>query len=421
MKKILSVTTFTGMLTLLRMAAGFLMAKVIAIYLGPTGMAMLGQVQNIVAILNGLITAPVSPALIRYTAENFDGSYLKCSPWWRASLGWVLIFILILIPVFYISSDILSLWLFGSDQYSYLIKIIALCLPVSVVGIIINAINNGLQHYKKYVLWGMVSVIISTSVMILLVIYKNVDGALLAISIQNAIIGFVLLILSINEPWLKFKYWVGKIDKTDFLCILRYILMALTSALALPIALLLLRNTLVDNVGWNLTGQWQAVWKVSDAYLAVMTLALSTYYLPILSKTNTLKQLKQEIKNVAKVIIPITIVLSSVIYVFREFIIRLLFTDSFNEAESLFLLQLIGDNIKIIAWLYAYPLIAYGIAKWYIIAEIAFAFVFISLGHFFVLYYGVDGANIAYLCAYIFYFIFTFILVNKVIPYSKLR
>ncbi|EDW4359829.1 oligosaccharide flippase family protein, partial [Salmonella enterica subsp. salamae] len=98
MKKILSVTTFTGMLTLLRMAAGFLMAKVIAIYLGPTGMAMLGQVQNIVAILNGLITAPVSPALIRYTAENFDGAYLKCSPWWRASLGWVLIFILILIP-----------------------------------------------------------------------------------------------------------------------------------------------------------------------------------------------------------------------------------------------------------------------------------------------------------------------------------
>ncbi|EBD5466538.1 O-antigen translocase, partial [Salmonella enterica] len=292
MKKILSVTTFTGMLTLLRMAAGFLMAKVIAIYLGPTGMAMLGQVQNIVAILNGLITAPVSPALIRYTAENFDGAYLKCSPWWRASLGWVLIFILILIPIFYLLSDILSLWLFGSEQYSYLIKIIALCLPISVVGIIINAINNGLQRYKKYVILGMISVIISTSVMVLLVIYKNVDGALLAISIQNAIIGFILLMLSINEPWIKFKYWIGKINKTDFLSILRYILMALTSALALPTALLLLRNTLIANVGWDITGQWQAVWKISDAYLAVMTLALSTYYLPILSKTNTLKELK---------------------------------------------------------------------------------------------------------------------------------
>ncbi|EBK6025486.1 O-antigen flippase, partial [Salmonella enterica] len=231
--------------------------------------------------------------------------------------------------------------------------------------------------------------------MVLLVIYKNVDGALLAISIQNAIIGFILLMLSINEPWLKFKYWIGKINKTDFLSILRYILMALTSALALPTALLLLRNTLIANVGWDITGQWQAVWKISDAYLAVMTLALSTYYLPILSKTNTLKELKHEIKSVAKVIIPITIILSSIIYIFREFIIRLLFTDTFNEAESLFLLQLIGDNIKIVAWLYAYPLIAYGIAKWYIIAEIVFAIIFVCLGHFFVLYYGVDGANLA--------------------------
>ncbi|MGL1213333.1 O-antigen flippase, partial [Vibrio parahaemolyticus] len=92
--------------------------------------------------------------------------------------------------------------------------------------------------------------------------------------------------------------------------IFRYILMALISALVFPLALLIIRNTLIDLEGWNVTGQWQAVWKISDAYLSVMTLALSTYYLPLLSKLDNLHDLRREIKSISKVIIPITILLS---------------------------------------------------------------------------------------------------------------
>ena len=46
MKRLLKVTAMTGLLTLLRMAMGFVIAKVVAVYTGPAGMAMLGQVQS---------------------------------------------------------------------------------------------------------------------------------------------------------------------------------------------------------------------------------------------------------------------------------------------------------------------------------------------------------------------------------------
>lgn len=419
MRKLLSVTTFTGMLTLLRMAAGFLMAKVIAVYLGPSGMAMLGQVQNIVAILNGIITAPISPSLIRFTAQYYDGCYKQCVPWWRASLGWVLIFMLILIPLMILFSHDLSSWLFSSKQYSYLVLAIAFCLPFSALGIIINAVNNGVQNYKKYIGLGMLSVIVSTAIMIFLVMYGSVKGALLAISIQNGIIGIVLFICSVKEPWLKISYWVGAIDRDKFLHIFRYILMALISALVFPLSLLIIRNTLIDLEGWNVTGQWQAVWKISDAYLSVMTLALSTYYLPLLSKLDNLHDLRKEIRNISKVIIPVTILLSSLIYFSSGLIVNILFTEEFKDAESLFLIQLIGDNVKIIAWLYAYPLIAYGVAKWYIIAEISFAILFTLLGRLLISNYGVSGANWAYLLSYIIYFCFVFIVINKVVIFSR--
>ncbi|MCZ6443483.1 O-antigen translocase [Escherichia coli] len=311
------------------------------------------------------------------------------------------------------------MWLFSSKQYSYLVLAIVLCLPFSVLGIIINAVNNGVQNYKKYIGLGMLSVIASTAIMIFLVIYGSVKGALLAISIQSGIIGVVLFICSVKEPWLKISYWVGAIDRDKFLYIFRYILMALISALVFPLALLIIRNTLIDLEGWNVTGQWQAVWKISDAYLSVMTLALSTYYLPLLSKLDNLHDLRREIKSISKVIIPITILLSSVIYFSSGLIVRVLFTEEFKDAESLFLIQLIGDNVKIIAWLYAYPLIAYGIAKWYIIAEISFALLFIFLGRLLISNYGVSGANWAYLLSYVIYFCFVFIVMNKVVIFSR--
>ncbi|MGL4894240.1 MAG: O-antigen flippase, partial [Shewanella sp.] len=99
MKRLLKVTAMTGLLTLLRMAMGFVIAKVVAIYTGPTGMAMLGQVQSMVGSLNGIINAPAGSGVVRFTAEYKEQGFDACAPWWRAALQWVLIISTIAIPL----------------------------------------------------------------------------------------------------------------------------------------------------------------------------------------------------------------------------------------------------------------------------------------------------------------------------------
>ncbi|WP_317630243.1 hypothetical protein [Shewanella sp. SM101] len=59
MKRLLKVTAMTGLLTLLRMTMGFVITEVVAIYTGPTGLAIQGQVQSIVGSLNVIINMPV--------------------------------------------------------------------------------------------------------------------------------------------------------------------------------------------------------------------------------------------------------------------------------------------------------------------------------------------------------------------------
>lgn len=413
MKRLLTVTAFTAMLTLLRMAAGFAIAKIVAVYTGPTGMAMLGQVQSVVASLNGLVSSPAGSGIVRFTAEQHSQGFEACAPWWRASLQWVILLLAVTIPSACIFSQPLANWLFGNAELSWLIVVTAFVLPFGAVGTLINSVINGQQQYKRYVALGMVSVVISSCVMVGLIISANIKGALLAAVLQSGLIGFVMILGSLRQPWFKVKYWWGRTDRKQRKAIGGYIVMAVTSALTVPISLVLIRNILVDQIGWQQAGQWQAVWKISEAYLSIVTIALSTYYLPRLSTLKSLTDIKEEINKTAFVVMPMVILLAGTIYYLRDTVISVLFTNEFIEARRLFLFQLCGDVIKIFGWLYAYPMISKGATRWFVSSEVIFSCVFVLLAYFLISVHGYFGATIAYLINYALYLLFLMVSINK--------
>jgi O-antigen/teichoic acid export membrane protein len=406
MKKLLKVTAMTGLLTLVKMGMGFVIAKVVAVYTGPTGMAMLGQVQSVVNSFNGIINSPVSNGVVRYTAEYSERGYNSCSSWWKASLHWVLLLACILIPVGLFFAPELSDWIFRDPDYNWIIYIVLASLPFTAIGTLITSIINGQQLYKQYVALGMISAVLSGLLMIILIIYYNLRGALMAAALQSALIGGILLVLSLKQPWLRFKYWYGRANKEAYKEIGGYILMASATALALPISLVLLRNILISKVGWELAGQWQAVWKISEVYLGVCTMALSAYYLPRLSTISGLEATRREIKNTAKIILPLVSLMAICVYFLRDVAISILFTEEFRQARNLFAIQLVGDVIKIASWLYAFPMLARNATKWFISTELFFSATFVILSYFFINQFGVQGANVGYLVNYILYLIF---------------
>ncbi|EFN7713699.1 O187 family O-antigen flippase, partial [Escherichia coli] len=404
MNKLLSVTFLTGLLTFARMVAGFIVAKIVAIYTGPTGIAMLGQLQNVINGVSGLVNSPLNTSIVRFTAENYRTGYEECAIWWRVSIRWAIIIYAVIAPMMVVLSKQLSSFLFESDLYYWVIIASALALPFTAVGTLINSIINGQQLYIQYVLLGMVSVIISSMIMISLVVIKGVEGALIALALQNAIIGIAMFGYGLRRPWFKLQYFFGNISKEQSKIILGYTFMALVSALTMPVVLMLIRKFLVMEVGWEHTGYWQAVWKISETYLAVVTMSLSIYYLPQLSSINDITSLRKEIYKTVKVVMPIVILMAFAIYMLRDIAISLLFTETFKGARDLFLVQLCGDVVKILSWLFAYALISRGETKLFIASEAISAITFILLAFFCIKFYGVQGANIAYLANYVIYF-----------------
>ncbi|AUT44113.1 MULTISPECIES: O-antigen translocase [unclassified Aeromonas] len=404
MKRLLKVTAMTGLLTLLRMAMGFVIAKVVAVYTGPTGMAMLGQVQSMVTSLNGIINAPVGSGIVRYTAEKQGEGFEACAPWWRASLQWVLMISAITIPVGLLLADHIATWLFKDKTLAWIVMVTVAVLPLSAIGTLCNSVINGQQQYRRYVSLGMLSVLISGAMMLTMILQANIKGALLATAVQAALIGVIMLAANLRQSWFKLRYWWGTTDREARKAIGGYMLMAITTALTVPTSLILVRNILIDQVGWEATGQWQAVWKISEVYLGVITMALSTYYLPRLSSLVGADAIVSEIHKTSRIVLPIVAILAWSVYLLRDVAIWLLFTKEFSAARDLFAVQLCGDVIKIASWLYAYPMLSRGATKWFISTEIIFSLSFVALSFLFVTKLGVGGAVVAYLVNYIAYF-----------------
>lgn len=408
MKRLLKVTAMTGLLTLLKMAMGFVIAKMVAVYTGPTGMAMLGQVQSMVSSLNGIINAPAGSGVVRFTAEYKEQGFDACAPWWRAALQWVFVISAIAIPSGLLLAEPIAAWLFQDKALASVVMVTVIVLPFTAIGTLFNSVINGQQLYRRYIGLGIVSALISGCVMLVMIVFYNIQGALLAAAIQAALIGIVMLITNLRQPWFKLRFWWGSVEPRARKQIGGYMLMAIISALTVPISLILVRNILIGQVGWDATGQWQAVYKISEVYLGVITMALGTYYLPRLASLNSVDLIVGEIHKTARLIIPIVAIMALGVYLLRDVAISLLFTEEFRNARELFAIQLTGDVIKIASWLYAYPMLSTGATRWYIISEIIFTLVFVGLSYFSIVSFGIAGVPIAYLASYCAYFVFVF-------------
>ncbi|ELY4525049.1 O-antigen translocase [Cronobacter turicensis] len=415
MKRLLTITSMTAALTLFRMMSGFIVVKFVAIYAGATGLALLGQFQSLILILNGIVNAPAGNAVVKYTAQYSHINYSACAPWWRASMRWIVILIAITLTAGLLLSHNISAWVFQTEDYWWVIQVALLFLPFSAVASLINSVINGQQNYRRYIFLGATSVLISSFLMIMLVMNYGLTGALLAASLQSSAIGIVLLLSSVRQPWLKIQFWWGRIGKKHKTKITGYLMMTIVSAVMMPLSLIGVRNIIAYELNWDAVGQWQVVWKISEVYLSVITIALGTYYLPRLAKLNKVDSVIGEINNTLKFVFPFICIAALGIYLFRDLAIRLLFTKDFIFARDLFGIQLCGDVIKVISWVLAYPMIARGATKWFIGTEVFFSLSLVFLTFVFVKFFSLQGANIAYFVNYSIYGLFIRVNLRKII------
>lgn len=234
-------------------------------------------------------------------------------------------------------------------------------------------------------------------------------GALIGLALYQSLTFFVTFFLCYKSSWFKLHYFIGKVDPAMAKKLLKYALMSIVSAACIPTTQILIRNYLGSSLGWSSAGYWEAITRLSSAYLMLITTTLSVYYLPKLSELDDPLKIKTEIFNTYKVILPFSICCSIVIYLFRDLIIALIFTPSFIPMKELFAWQLVGDTFKITSWLLGYVYVAKGFTTLYVISEIIFSLLFYLLVVMLVNKFQLKAVVLAYTLNYFFHFIFVLI------------
>lgn len=402
MTDLIKVFSFTGLSTLVKMLTSYVTIKVVASVVGPGGIALIGQLQNLVGIMTALGGGGINNGVVKYVAEHKDDETLL-DKYIQIGLRITIIFSLILGAFLILAAEYFSIQLLLDDKYSYVFT----CLGINLILISLNnyfvSILNGFKEFKKFVTLNIITSIVGLFFTVCLVYIYKLEGALLSLVTYQSIIILITYLFVRKTPWFKrTKLW-GAWNRVIVKRYLSYSLMAVVSALTLPLAQLFIRSEIINNLSLTDAGYWEAMNRVSALYLMFITTSFTVYYLPILSEIQDKLMLRREIFKIYKIITPVIIVSLIFIYYTKDFVITLLFSDEFRPMLGLFFWQLLGDFFKIMSWILAFIMVAKSMTKVYIVTEVVFSLLFVVLAMKFMYHFGLLGITQAYCLNYFLY------------------
>ena len=398
---LIKTSVLSAIATIIKIISGFVINKVVAIYVGPSGLAIIGQLQNFMELIVTFSNGAITNGVVKYTAEYQTIEQKKRI----FSTSIIISFVCsLLISIFLFGfSEYLSEFILKDVQYSSVFVVFGATIFLFALNMVLISILNGQKEIKKYVLVNIAGSIFSLVFTSILIMQLNLMGALYAMVLNQSVMFFVTLAFVIKSSWFKLEYFKQGLDKESLSKLSKYSLMAIVSALTVPVSHLIIREYIGENLGWDSAGYWQGIWYISTMYLMLVTTTLGVYYLPRLSEIQDNKELRKEIFSGYKIIMPIVILASLIIFLLKEYVILIAFSKDFMPMMELFAWQLIGDVIKIASWLLAYLMLAKAMTKVFIYTEVLFSALFVGLSILFVDKFGLVGITYAYALNYLLY------------------
>lgn len=433
---------FTAASTLVKILIGLIVGKLMAIEFGPQGLGLAGNYRQLITVLGVLAGAGIFNGVTKYIAE-YDSQGDKHSA--RALLGTastlVLLFSVTIGCLFFAFASSISDLLFADKQYANIIRILAVLQFTIACSNLVLAILKGYRDALGTAISIIVGAVLALIGFLILQMTLGYTGALIGLGLLPAATFLPALIILHKRNLIHWSMFLPVWHTHHAINLSKFTLMTLMTAATMPIAYYLLRGQIAAFYGFTpmsepvllssqsnlmlrveqLTGLiqatltkehamykvgiWQSVSMISDAYLQFITAAFSVYLLPTFSRIKDNHLLAKEVIKGLKFAIPAVIVLSSLVWLLRDIVIWLLFSNEFLEMRTLFSWQLTGDVLKVACYVFGYLIIAKANLKLYFLAEISQFTLLILFSFLLIPKQGTLGASQAYMMTYVAYFI----------------
>lgn len=409
------ITSLNSLSVVLKIITGLISSKIIALFLGASGMALVGNMRNFFTSVETISTLGFQNGIVKYAAETQESeSELKkvISTIFISLLSSAILFAIIL----FFFSGYWNNQVFGTEnQYGFVFKLLALALPWYVINVFLISIINGFGRFKSVIYINIFGNIIGLVVSIILIYQFKVSGALASAALTPALL-FLLSYYYINkEISLRKNISLKSFDFSLIKELSSYSMMAVVYGCVGPLVYLAIRNNVIDKLGLEQAGYWSAMERISSNYLLFVSTLLTVYFLPklVLAKTNF--ETKKVFWSFYKTILPLFMIALIGIYFLRFFIIQLLFTEEFTPVSELFFWQLVGDILKAASIILGYEFFAKKMTVAFIVTELMSLGILYFSSIYFVNNFQIEGIVMAHAFTYAIYLFVLVVFFRKII------
>jgi PST family polysaccharide transporter len=376
----------------------FITIKFTAIYLGPSGLALVAQLGNFISICHGILGGGIGAATARLYAElsrDREGRKRFLATAWRLAA----VFAVASIVTIALASGPLARWLLTSDEHRTAVMLAGVAVACLVLNTVIVSAINGAGEMGRVVAAYALASVAGFAVYVPASVVWGIPGGLIGYAISQTVCLPVSLAILRGSSGVAPEDFRGNFDRAEARRILGFVPMLIAHSTMSPLGLILIRDTVASHLGLATAGLWQATWRISEIYLGVVMASLSLYFLPRLGEVVGTPALREEIVRTFARAVGITAAVALSIFLLRDWVVRIVFTEEFLPVRDLMPFQLLGDVLRMAAWTCGFVLVALVRSRWYIALEILIPAIYFAGALMLVPRFGAQGVTWAYCLA----------------------
>ena len=224
-------TILSALSTIIKLASSLVINKVIAVFVGPAGVALIGQFQKFLGIVRTIGNGAINSGVTKYVAEYNETDHHKRNDIISAAFITSIVFSLVIGVIIFWGSAFFSVWILKTAEYDIVFRVLGITLIFTSLNTVLLSIINGVKKIKLFITINILSSLLSLVITSLLTIQYRLYGALLAMVIVQAIIFLVTFPISLKKLSFPFKF-NKRVDKTSYRKLLSFTIMAIVSMMS---------------------------------------------------------------------------------------------------------------------------------------------------------------------------------------------
>lgn len=379
-KQFLGVTLFTGLQSAVKFIVNFTIGKMAAVFLGASGFAILGQFQNISTLFQNLSNGAIQNGVIKYIAGSDEDDFRRRLIRTAFTIS-LFIGLVAGLTAFFCKDYIDQKFLNNSATLGTFVALGIGCVFFSLC-LLMTSIFNGLKDFKSLAYYNILQSLSMLFLFIVLTKSYGLNGAMISVacfSVISFFLGYLLFQKQYKQYFSAFKF---SFDKELAKKLSAFSLMALFTILSFSLSQLWVRTHIMNNISIPDAGLWEGLNRISNFYIFFLAMLFSSFILPRYAEAKSKSEVKQQMGFNLKTVIPLGLIMLLAVYLLRKFVVQVVFTEEFLPLTEVMHYHLIGDFLKIIAWIYTNMLVARKQVILFILTDFLYHLSFVLLTYF---------------------------------------